>query len=370
LLNKGAGTSGGNWAAEPAVRRSNRPFPSTTSTSKPQDHSTYSSSGSSRGKRTPCYSAPSSPKFTTLPLDGHGRPLRPREESRVVSPSSENFDKQQVPDLVFISSLNVAQHQLASAGNVAINLTRQLSVPLRPMIYLGVFLSISSFTFMALAGFLIAGYLVTAWDDVNSRGKQIQKNVYSATSWCGKLLGSDDEESSSEKAPTTARSGEDTASHSDTPVKPLLPSRLQSGFMFPFTVAYKLIPTSISESFGNGNAGKEKDSASSRPHSSPSSTTHALPPRPPLHSLLPSIFLTILLALGAGLVGFFVDRKASKNSTTSSSSTIPDASPSSSSSSRPYVTTSLPRSNSQQGSVRNRNSFLGQQARRRSYAGS
>ena len=100
-----------------------------------------------------------------------------------------------IPDVALLSSLNVAQNQLATAGNLAVTLTRQLSAPLRPVFHLALFLSISSVTLASLLCFLTASYMLTAWDDVSKRSHRVtavagsaRKSVEATVTWGFKML--------------------------------------------------------------------------------------------------------------------------------------------------------------------------------------
>jgi hypothetical protein len=290
-----------------------------------------------RGRRTPCYSAPTSPRFIHQALDFDEKiSTRPRKETGMPSSlqasssasASAPSSAAPSPDLALLSSFSAAQNQMASAGSMAFS---HLSVPLKPMIYLTILFSISSFAFMALAGFLVVGYLITAWDDFHYRGKVIQKNISNVKNWCGRLVGGQNAPSEGTSAPSSKQSSSSTHHdhHPNSSPSRIITAPLRMAFAVPATIAYKLTPTSISDSFGlngeseagsasdpalsgssNGRRRNSKDS-SSTPQASPSSPHSSIPPRPPLSSLLPSIFLTIFIALGAGIISFFVELRAS-----------------------------------------------------------
>ena len=299
-------------------------------------------------RRTTCYSAPTSPKAELLSLHPDKTAAStPASLRRSVKPTSTGYDPHMA---LYSSSASLTQTGMASAGNIALTLTRQLSVPLRPMLQLTMFLSISSFTCMALAGFLIAGYMVTAWDDVNNRGKKIHSNVSSVTrrveaglQWCEKLI-----------------TGEDSFHHR--PSSSIVTAPIRFAFAVPTTIAYKLTPTSISESLGFNENAPPMSSSHQRSSPTPSSShahsqsTSSIPPRPPLSSLLPSIFLTIMIALGAGLASFFASRGAAAPSRSSHFSTT-TTSP---------LSTAIPPHASSHIPIRKRQSMQSQ-ARRHSY---
>ncbi|CDR99494.1 hypothetical protein [Sporisorium scitamineum] len=256
-----------------------------------------------------------------------------------------------IPDVVLLESLNVAHKQLASAGNLALTLTRQLSAPLRPVFHMTLFLSISSITVLSLACFLCASYMLTAWDDVSKRTHKVgevagrTKHRFEKTlDWGLRMLGpaettsrsGGDSKSSSGKAKAKA-SGEaasgsgSTASSSGTasakavetkkrgPVLAaghalLWPARM--AFSGASTVAHTLTPPSISNMFSSGQQ-RDRPSAQGKGKAKSGST---LPPRPPLSTLLPSILFTLLLAIGAGLTSFLASRRAATEAAASAAS--------------------------------------------------
>lgn len=319
-----------------------------------------------RGKRMPCHSAPTSPRSALHSLEGDkGNKLRTELD---LAPTPAN-------DLALLSSLGIAQTPLSSAGNLALTLTRHLSVPLRPMLHLTMFLSISSFTFFALAGFLIAGYLITAWDDVNHRGKRIQANVGNAkrtfdsgVQWFERMLCAEPAETEGQN---DAASKQSTAHHRRSSSR-IVTAPIRLAFAVPVTIAYKLTPTSVSESLGYGGARPDGTSlprptpssmGSGPPRASSHSPDSSLPPRPPLSSLLPSILLTVVIALGAGLASFFAQR-ATSSPRSSSPVAFPGPSPSAS---RPKTPLAHP---SSQIPLRKRGSTASQHGRKQSYSSS
>lgn len=235
-----------------------------------------------------------------------------------------------IPDVALLESLNVAHKQLASAGSLAITLTRQLSAPLRPVFHMTLFLSISSITVLSLACFLCASYMLTAWDDVSKRTHKVGE-VASRTrvrfertlEWGIHMLGSGDATStaaagqaasdaqSASRAARGATSSAGKASKDGAEAKSRGPV-LTAGhaFLWPArmawsgasNVAHRITPPTISKIFEqNREQGKGKARANTRP---------TLPPRPPLSTLLPSILFTLLLAFGAGLTSFLASRRA------------------------------------------------------------
>ncbi|SPO31220.1 uncharacterized protein UTRI_05980_B [Ustilago trichophora] len=237
-----------------------------------------------------------------------------------------------IPDAVLLDSLNVAHKQLASAGNLALTLTRQLSAPLRPVFHMTLFLSISSITVISLACFLCASYMLTAWDDASKRAHKVgevagrTRHRFERTlDWGMRMLGPNDApsrgnskpnskakatEASAESAsePRSARgataSSGTTSTKAESEKRNTVSSAAGHLFFWPArmawsgasVVAYRITPPSITKLF-------EQDKTK------PKST---LPPRPPLSTLLPSILFTLLLAVGAGLTSFLASRRAAQ----------------------------------------------------------
>lgn len=230
-----------------------------------------------------------------------------------------------VPDAVLLESLNVAHKQLASAGNLALALTRQLSAPLRPVLHMTLFLSISSITVLSLACFLCASYMLTAWDDVSERTQRVgavagrTRHRFGTTlDWGLRMLAVDVGSSASASASTSTNSEArhqpsvpnqrrfaSTSRSSDTHTRRAAvlaarhvifwPARL--AFSATTMVAHTITPPSISNMFAKSHQPKPK-------------RTSSLPPRPPLSTLVPSILFTLVLAIGAGLTSFLASRNA------------------------------------------------------------
>ncbi|CBQ69897.1 conserved hypothetical protein [Sporisorium reilianum SRZ2] len=245
-----------------------------------------------------------------------------------------------IPDVVLLESLNVAHKQLASAGNLALTLTRQLSAPLRPVFHMTLFLSISSITVLSLACFLCASYMLTAWDDVSKRTHKVgevagrTKHRFERTlDWGFRMLAPTEGSSSSRsggegrassgkaRADGEAASGGGAAASSSGsasgraketekrggPVRAaghalLWPARM--AFSGATMVAHTLTPPVISNMF-SGTQQRDRPGPTKK-----SRTGSTLPPRPPLSTLLPSILFTLLLAIGAGLTSFLASRRA------------------------------------------------------------
>lgn len=279
------------------------------------------------------------------------------------------------PDMALINSLSVVETQLFSAGNLAMTLTRQLSGPLKPLFHFTLFAWISSVAFLTLTGFLIASYLLTMWDDVGNRGKRVgiaatqaRRNISSTVSWGRRMLGGTPTSSHQFDSPAEDEApsdGNDKTQSSSTfpPNQHQEGTKKQKDPMSSFTpfnwagsavsfVAFRLAPSSIAGLFENGSSPSSTSSSRRgstappngqrkynpfppnqshypRPSSrglgqdldedddvgGPSSGPqfNQLPPRPPLSILIPSILLTIFLALGAGLVSFFARKRAEED---------------------------------------------------------
>lgn len=297
----------------------------------------------SRGKRSTCYSAPTSPRMAALHLAGEAKERSYSKLSRETTPTSSgrstpktrsrknSFNEEEDADVarlaVLSNSLGVAHTQLSSARSLAMALTRQLSAPLRPFFHLTLLVSISSVAFVALASFLFAGYMCTVWDDVNSRGKSLQNNVTSArktlesrVQWTRKMLGvgasdekKDPKQSSANEANPANEAGQNAPSTLTMPIR--------YAFALPIAVVQSFIPsitttksgkkdTHATHATSSAPSGAKRSYSSRRASRNDGNAYHTLPPRPPLSSLLPSIAFTIVIAFGAGLASFFANRAA------------------------------------------------------------
>lgn len=262
------------------------------------------------GRRTTSFSLPSSRRGSIRgdsPFQ-HGA----ASSTSAASPSSHHRRASSIPDAVLLESLQVAHKQLASAGNLALTLTRQLSAPLRPVFHMTLFLSISSITVLSLAAFLCASYMLTAWDDVSTRTQKVgaaagrtKQRLEKTLDW---MLGPGQVSADSKAKETTSesrtpREASSTASSKASTGRrgPVLaaghaflwPARM--AFSATTTIAHTITPPSITKIFAEP---EPKPRASS-----------SLPPRPPLSTLLPSILFTLFLAMGAGLTSFWASRK-------------------------------------------------------------
>ncbi|SNX86692.1 uncharacterized protein MEPE_05401 [Melanopsichium pennsylvanicum] len=269
------------------------------------------------GRRTTSFSLPGSRRGSIRESSSpHSDPA---------SVSSSGFGHRRaasISDAMLLDSLNVAHNQLASAGNLALTLTRQLSAPLRPVFRMTLFLSISSITVLSLACFLCASYMLTAWDDVSKRTHKVgraagkTKHKFERTlDWGLKMLGPNDAPTrgnskpasksfaEAPSGPRSARGASGTTSNASSKGDAESRGSKHSVLLWPArmawsgatTVAYHMTPATISKMF-------EPKTAKAKPSN--------LPPRPPLSTLLPSILFTLLLALGAGLNSFLASRRA------------------------------------------------------------
>lgn len=298
-----------------------------------------------RHQRSMSQSAPNSPRHS-IRLQDHERPrFRRGELDATVHTHRPDDAGSDVPDLALLTSLSAASNHFSSAGHLALTLTRQLSAPLRPVLHVTLFIGISSATCLTLSIFLIASYLLTVWDDVNSRGQNVKRqvgaarrNIEASISWSRRMLtggpvnAPEPEPVSSSTRPSGASSRKRTTSL----MSGVVTAPIKLALAVPATIAYTLTPTAVSQSFGIGGGGssdaegadkKRKDSTefsepynletAANPSAAPGrassprpKSSRTLPPRPPLSSLLPSIFFTLLIAVGAGLASFFASRAA------------------------------------------------------------
>lgn len=250
-----------------------------------------------RGKRSTCYSAPTSPRVAAMHLANEAKDRSSSRLSRETTPTSSgrstprtrsrrnSHNEEEDADVarlaVLSSSLGAAHNQLSSARSLAIALTRQLSAPLRPFFHLTLLISISSVAFVALASFLFAGYLCTIWDDVNSRGKSLQNNVTSArktlesrVQWTRTMLGIGASEEAIQPSTATGRNsgtkqfkesetGDSTRNVDRQASKALntLSMPIRFFFTLPIAIAQSLIPAALNDVLttkstkqGNGNS--------------------------------------------------------------------------------------------------------------------
>jgi hypothetical protein len=348
---------GPSGTATPVAGNAHLPFPSSASTSQRASrneaafdqlptlrtwqpaHDTSASRDMFPGRggfsrRVPSHSAPTSPR-QSIHLQDHERPrfegfgVRHRNGFA----AGESIDEtQHLPDLALLNSLNHAHTQLAGAGNLAMALTRQLSAPLRPVMHVALFLSISSITLVTLVGCLIASYVLSVWDDVGLRGRRVgaaagqaRRNIEGGLTWGRRMLG--------------APGGKEPSAGQRQRISLLAP--IYYTIAVPGVLAQKLAPSALAERLGvevadmpaprsrRGSSAVGSDTSSRRdsgsteagepaadgspklgPSSRPGSpSSHPMPPRPPLSHLLPSIFFTLVIALFAGLASYLTTRR-------------------------------------------------------------
>lgn len=271
-------------------------------------------------------------KATSFSLPGSRRSSL-HDDLQYVTPRPDSFTPQPRPahkrsasmsDAALLDSLNVAHKQLASAGNLALTLTRQLSAPLRPFFHMTLFFSISSITVASLACFLLVSYMLTAWDDVSQRSQKVSRvaiqtktKVECGLGWGIRMLGSSDAGKGSTFNTASSDSKARTGSTTDAKTKKVPAPAASDVVFWPMrmaltgagSIASRVTPAPIADMFSS-----PKESASSKPYPSTRPAQRqsgsALPPRPPLSLLLPSIMFTLVIAIGAGLTSFFASRRA------------------------------------------------------------
>ncbi len=219
-------------------------------------------------------------------------------------------------ELQTLRSLDSAHLQLAHAGQLARTLTRQVAGPLKPVLQFGLVATISSVAFVSLLTFMMLSYVLTAWDDVGARGRSVglaagsaRKNLESSMSWARKILSpfpaihTEEAHRGSGPQPST--------SQQQSPPRTRGPARKKSTIR---SAIARVMPSMGYRS--NASSDSEKDSASrSHERRRPDESKPGAPPpgpRPPLRVLIPSIFFTIFLAMGAGLISAFANYKRDK----------------------------------------------------------
>ncbi|CAO1614178.1 unnamed protein product [Sympodiomycopsis kandeliae] len=243
---------------------------------------------------------------------------------------------------------------------------------LRPVLHFTLLWCVSGATLMALAGCLFASYMLTAWDDVSVTRREVRKQASEFGKWAhGTGTGLEDHHCSSTTGISNASGQSSRRGSADSFTSSvsylassthsvaldaskivfdrLVVSPLTLATKWPVAVAKSLkpcaVPTpaasrrnSFSERSGETSDSKEStsdDSGSGNDDDGDGGTTSGgtrrgarrsrgrsrsrsrgkhfrpqnLPPRPPLASLIPSMFLTIMLAVGAALVGGWAKRR-------------------------------------------------------------
>ncbi|KAE8215164.1 hypothetical protein CF327_g1512 [Tilletia walkeri] len=386
---------GGGGGADPAVPRvwetgsarvGRRPVSSAAAPPPPPHTGSWSQfrEGDSRGG----YRHPSRPfgasSTTATSSNPRGTTFEHTYESlygtqhHLVSAGNALAGAQIMSEEALLRTMSVAQMQLASAGNLALTLTRQLSEPLRPMFHVALLIGISSFTLLSLIAFMSVGYGLSIWDDVSSRAGSVasnpsagvlrasaRKNVEASVRWGKRMLAGSLESAfvlgwgsaaldesingaASASASASASAGEGvgdgekgkSAFESGKTVPPPPPGgpgfsrasggrRMRTGSMpshVPWAAMHAQNVPSSSSTPGGGSESKDKPAPPTssdeydfhaadregrgRGDGVPGGpTTSTFPPRPPLTVLIPSIMLTLLIAVGASLVRMFIQRQ-------------------------------------------------------------
>ena len=241
-----------------------------------------------------------------------------------------------VSDLAALRSLDAAHHQLSNAGHLAKTLTRQISTPLKPILQFWLAASISSVALISLVTFMILSYVLTAWDDVGTRGRsvgvaadQARKNLEASVNWGRKML-------HFTPVPEGSPSGQAGSSWEREGGSPS-GSHHRSTFGSIFA---KVAPTRFfSEDENSSGAGREQPRRKApspsvpppvsdddepefwdqqpryrdeRSKAAPPRPTAGFGPRPPLRMLIPGIFFTLLLAFSASMLTVVTNYRVQK----------------------------------------------------------
>ncbi|CAO1637750.1 unnamed protein product [Parajaminaea phylloscopi] len=254
---------------------------------------------------------------------------QPRARQRAPAPAPTATATATAHEVVVLRSLHVAQDHIRKTTATALTYSRSLlAVPapvLRPLVQVTLLWWVSSATVLALATCLCASYLLTVWDDMRGR------KPASATSRGASVRSAS---SQAEESARPSRLSTGITSLAFTAMDSLVLNPLHCAVKVPVAVAKSLAPRAVPTpaasrrnsfceprerdgvdprdgSYASGSQGSESRRASSGSHYS---DTHRpkpapLPPRPPLASLLPSMLLTLLIAIGAGLIGGWAKRR-------------------------------------------------------------
>lgn len=281
---------------------------------------------------------------------GGGGPTTSGSSATGVS-SPDGIDLGPMSDLPVMRSIHAAQEQLTKTTSNALALSKSiLTVPapvLRPLFHFALIWCVSGATIMALVGCLFASYMLTAWDDFGETGREVRKQ---AGGWRPPAM-------------TTPTLPHTMAMDAGRLVfDNLIVSPLTYAAKLPVAVAKSLAPSAVPTpaasrraSFSEGNLATDSNSSSTdgrssdgeeaplgeeqntaTPSSSARSTPHTsttrngsrkrkgrdtsrsrpsrpqnMPPRPPLTTLIPSMLFTVMLAIGAGLIGGWAKRRYS-----------------------------------------------------------
>lgn len=241
-------------------------------------------------------------------------------------------------EVAVLRSLYSAQQHISRTTAVALTYSKSiLAVPapvLRPLAQFTVLWWVSSATVLALATCLIASYMLTIWDDIRGRKSPVLSPVVD-----------DDARASSDATRTSSTPSSSSAGCSrrssaigftaSLALDSLVLNSLHYAAKVPIAVAKSLtpraVPTPAASRWGSicdtvSGAEHDDDGCSSTPRAFVTSTSSSastsssvsrrrkpgpLPTRPPLTSLISSMLLTLVIALGDGLVGAWAKRRSS-----------------------------------------------------------
>lgn len=252
----------------------------------------------------------------------HSPPLVSSRPRYVPAPASQH-------EVAVLRSLQSAQHHITKTTSTALSFSRSLlAVPapvVRPLMQATLLWWVSSATLFALGTCLLASYCLTMWDDVHGR----KRAAAAARGAKGEERGCDPSTppataASSRRSSTAAASMALDAGKMALDSLVLSPIHLAT--KLPLAVAYSLAPRAVpsasaAAAAAAGEEGADNTAAAShdtqeareREQRSKDARERPLPPRPPLSSLIPSMFFTLLLALGAGLIGGWAKKRSSSS---------------------------------------------------------
>ncbi|CAO1633509.1 unnamed protein product [Jaminaea pallidilutea] len=275
-------------------------------------------------------------------------------------------------EVAMLRSLQSAHQQISKTTSTALHFSRSiLAVPapvLRPLLQATLLWWVSSATLFALAACLVLSFFLTAWDDMGASASGRRRQKKAATAAAAATAHS---ESVGRAAPTSSAStsdADDSGSPPDSQPSSTSTSRRSSlasstfhavdvagkaaldslvitplciVSKVPLAVAKSLTPTTVpsqtsANGKGKGQDGDEKQSASDEAtlnaqssrvgndtdtasgYKKKSSGPGPMPPRPPLLSLIPSIFLTLFVFVSANLFEGLAKRQGDSNSSSGS----------------------------------------------------
>lgn len=257
-------------------------------------------------------------------------------------------------EVAMLRSLQSAHHQISKTTSTALHFSRSiLAVPapvFRPLLQATLLWWVSSATLFALAACLVLSFFLTAWDDMGASASARRRQKKAATAAAAATAHS---ESVGRAAPTSSAStsdADDSGSHPDSQPSSTSTSRRSSlasstfhavdvagkaaldslvitplciVSKVPLAVAKSLTPTTVpSQTSANGKGKSQDDDEKQSPSDEAtlnaqssragkndtasgfkkrSSGPGPMPPRPPLLSLIPSVFLTLFVFVSATL---------------------------------------------------------------------